>query len=1057
MRMLCVFCVVTACFAAQAAIVVSGVNVATNVSSQAVAATYSSEVSNIDLIDSSQLALSSWEQDKDPFFASSELNDGTGMPLTGGTQGTYMPATFGSGNYLPFTYTYLLDTSSVTQGYDIVEIDSFAGWNENGATLGNQMYELLVSTVDTTNFISMGTNTYAPFDASSGSASATRMTLIDGNGGSITTGVDAIRFVFMDHGVHYGGVDGTVYTEVDVHGCPSELPSVAEPNVTVTAYHYDGSGVGAQPSNWADSGGVELINDKFPSDMHYSDGEWVGFLDELPDDGTSHPQVTFDLDARYVMSEIEIYYFHSITQAGGSVTAPEEVFVSFSTDGLNYTTPVSYTNEFDSSYAGAAMRMAALDVSNNVASYVRLDFRNTSPWTFLAEVDFTATERAKPPLALDDQFVGTSINVTNWIEHDSATKVSQNDNLLLADGTDSWSDCGLESTFTFGRNQECIIESVAKVSINTANASPIGYGSWDPTITSYFMAFRQNSNFAICKEDSFTDTGIAYNNNQWYKFRMTLSESVVLCEIYADLNGDGDFEDAGEGTDIIARAPGSYIAHSSYDDLKMRLNNYSVNLMTLKSVSIYENFTHESLNQAVIEAQALHDGAVEGSGDGAYPVGSKATLQSVIDAAEAVNDDQDATKVEIATAEADLEAAVLQFKASIIGGVSALNHIISTGQSLSVGWNGSPPLSTTQPYGNMMLSGLGQTGTELIPLIEGLNYTGANVETMSSSMANTLTVLSPNNRFTSVVARNGIGGAPYSSIKKGTSAYNKALTQVANAQAEAARLVRDYQVAAITTIHGESDHQNGNGEFYDDYLIEWQSDYNSDAKALTGQTNNIPMFLCQMSSHTMYNSTTSVVPSAQLWVSENSEWHTLVAPKYFLTYSDGVHLTAASYRHLGEYYGKAMKRVFVDKEEWIPLSPRKIFMNGSVITVDFIVPAGSIAIDTTLVMEQTNYGFEYADDSSSATISAVSVVDSDTISISLTATPTGSNPRLRYAYTGVAGSWSGWNQSGSARGNIRDSDATTSLYGNNLYNWLVHFDYTVPFRRTYYGTILIFR
>ena len=372
----------------------------------------------------------------------------------------------------------------------------------------------------------------------------------------------------------------------------------------------------------------------------------------------------------------------------------------------------------------------------------------------------------------------------------------------------------------------------------------------------------------------------------------------------------------------------------------------------------------------------------------------------------------------------------------------SFHHILGTGQSLSVGWRGGPPLTTTQPYNNLMLSGVGQTGTELIPLIEGPNLRGDEVETMSSALANTLTARSPQTNYTSIVTRHGDGSKSYAGLKKGTAYYTKGMDQVQKAMDFAVTYSNEYRVVAITTVHGESDHKGGTAN-YDDLLLEWRSDYDADVKVLTGQTNDIPMFFCQMSSHTKYGDATSLIPYDQLWVAENSRLHYMVCPKYFLPYSDGVHLNAQGYRLLGEYYGKALKQVLVDGLDWQPLKPTEISIAGAVITVKFHVPAPPLMIDTATVLSQTNLGFEYADDSASATISSVVIVAGDVIEITLNTAPTGANPRVRYAYTGVAGANAG--SSGAARGNIRDSDSTSSLYGNTLYNWLVHFDHPLPF------------
>jgi hypothetical protein len=271
------------------------------------------------------------------------------------------------------------------------------------------------------------------------------------------------------------------------------------------------------------------------------------------------------------------------------------------------------------------------------------------------------------------------------------------------------------------------------------------------------------------------------------------------------------------------------------------------------------------------------------------------------------------------------------------------------------------------------------------------------------------------------------------------------MEQIGNAMAAAQRLGQGYNVVAVCAVHGESDHDSRNGPYYAGYLREWQHDYDTDAKSITGQTNDVPMFLCQMSSYTFGNSATSLIPSAQLYATENFTNLFLVGPKYFLVYSDGLHLTAESYRRLGEYYGKVLQKVLVRGERWRPLTPDTIAISGRNIAVEFHVPAPPIVIDTASVLAKDNYGFEYADDLSSASISGVTITGRETLVITLDKVPTGPHPRLRYAFTGTPGSWAGANQPGSARGNIRDSDTTPSLYGSSLANWLVHFDYAIPF------------
>lgn len=202
-------------------------------------------VSTNDLVNTNQATLTSWNRDKAPFFETTTLNDGRGHP-TNASQGTYMPNTFGSGSKLPFTYTFILNTNASPNGYDITSVRTFAGWNQNGAQLGNQKYELLVKTAGTTNFSSLGIFAYTPFATNNTQqASATMMTVAPTQGLVLATGVAEVRFIFMDHGTKSPlyGIDGTVYFEADVFGQKTILQP--PPDVTI-----GGSGAGDLSLSW---------------------------------------------------------------------------------------------------------------------------------------------------------------------------------------------------------------------------------------------------------------------------------------------------------------------------------------------------------------------------------------------------------------------------------------------------------------------------------------------------------------------------------------------------------------------------------------------------------------------------------------------------------------------------------------------------------------------------------------------------------------------------------------------------------------------------------------
>jgi hypothetical protein len=389
-----------------------------------------------------------------------------------------------------------------------------------------------------------------------------------------------------------------------------------------------------------------------------------------------------------------------------------------------------------------------------------------------------------------------------------------------------------------------------------------------------------------------------------------------------------------------------------------------------------------------------------------------------------------------------------------------LNQILSTGQSLSVGAQGVPPLTTTQPYDNkMFVTGVmaGATGlTSLVPLVEGDVIPGSNVpvETMSSSLADLVTKLAreqsllgqPDGKRTHdlLVSVHGVGGIAYSGLKKGTAPYTTGMAQAKAGMDLAAALGKSFEIRAVTTVHGETDHLNGNVTYEGD-LVEWQHDYETDVNALTGRTGVLPFFQTQMSSWTKLGSVTSAIPYAQLAAHvDNPGKIILVGPKYHLPYAaDGVHLTNEGYRHMGEDYAKAYRRVVVEGGTWEPVRPKTVTRVDKVVTITFFVPAPPLVLDTNLVTNPGNYGFEFVDDAAvTPGVDSVALVGPDTVQITLTAVPTGANKSIHYAAAAALGAAGG--PTTGPRGNLRDSDATPSRNGYALYNWCVHFLAPVP-------------
>jgi hypothetical protein len=451
-----------------------------------------------------------------------------------------------------------------------------------------------------------------------------------------------------------------------------------------------------------------------------------------------------------------------------------------------------------------------------------------------------------------------------------------------------------------------------------------------------------------------------------------------------------------------------------------------------------------------------------------------------------------------------------------------IHHILMDGQSLSQGLFGNygpgptfplaGPLSTTQPFDppNLMLgdgcnwdSGGGHCaylGVPFKPLVESVDPTHISspsqvppgVETIASGMANTLRSFASG--FVSLVSHHGWTGTPYSGLQRtptspglpvtGTVFYQTLVDAIKTAKADAAAASRAYTVDALVITHGEQDQLNHvPAAAYEADLLQWQADVSFDRNRLTGQTGTIPMFLDEMSSWAPFgqptpNTDTTLNPASagaalgQWWAArDHPDKIFLTTPKYgFIPYfGDNVHLSNAGYRMLGGYHAKALKKVLVDGGRWVPLAPRSISISGKVITLRLWVPAGSITIDTstlvnftacTMVFDPSVYttptdcrnaggtwkvnGLEFYDSTNSAYISSVEVASGDTLTITLNTAPSGSDQRIRAAYSSRLNSadiFHNW----SVGTNIRDTDTAVDYSGVHLYDWLVTFDEPVGF------------
>jgi hypothetical protein len=400
-----------------------------------------------------------------------------------------------------------------------------------------------------------------------------------------------------------------------------------------------------------------------------------------------------------------------------------------------------------------------------------------------------------------------------------------------------------------------------------------------------------------------------------------------------------------------------------------------------------------------------------------------------------------------------------------------ITHIMSYGQSLSMGAHAYPALTTTQQFDSLMFSdGLrtsptGHGGTpalyaSLVPLIEapdptyGATFTETPVGGMFEQIKTLVELengLSYSQQSWQLLGSSpGANGETIAHLSKGNPAarYPILVADVTNGYALAQAAGKSYVVSAVTLTEGESDQYQGlSGATYMASMTQLLSDINSDVKSITGQTDDVVMIGDQIATHKVQvGNNFPTIALAQLAQHEAASGFYLACPMYMMPYypTDNLHLTNLASKWLGAYYGIAYKRLVVDGLPFDIVRPLSMLTQGKIITVKFSVPSAPLVLDTTQVALNTNYGFELVDSGGAAlTISSVALTEPDTIKIVAAATvPSGAKLRYAFSGSGVSGPVTG------PRGNLRDSQGDSIVFDQTginarMDNWCALFEKTL--------------
>jgi hypothetical protein len=356
------------------------------------------------------------------------------------------------------------------------------------------------------------------------------------------------------------------------------------------------------------------------------------------------------------------------------------------------------------------------------------------------------------------------------------------------------------------------------------------------------------------------------------------------------------------------------------------------------------------------------------------------------------------------------------------------------------------------------------------PLLEMVGPAGSQATTSGETVcsgfaAQFASALDANQRL--VLDCSGRGSAPWfqpagsasAVVELGPRSVHYANTQSAQA------LVRKYAEAAgaqyvwagMLMLHGEADAGNLSGSgvptTYAAYLadmVQCVTSFNQLARTRSRYHRGKRVYQKQVSSIVTSQPGAFDIARAQADASLQCASLSCTGGAYDLTYNnDGIHITAAAVRFMGEKFGKWARRIEREGAAAVVFAPYKAILAGAVCTLKFNVPWGlAIVLDTVTVAAVTGgaYGVKaYNGDTSALAISNVALgADSKSLVVTFAAAPSLANaPYITIADASTTNNALLSGPTQGARSNIRNAETEVgALSGLPLYDWACH--YKIP-------------
>jgi len=370
-------------------------------------------------------------------------------------------------------------------------------------------------------------------------------------------------------------------------------------------------------------------------------------------------------------------------------------------------------------------------------------------------------------------------------------------------------------------------------------------------------------------------------------------------------------------------------------------------------------------------------------------------------------------------------------------------HLIIYGQSLSVGHQSWPPLSTTAVNNNFMIGSQvwinydNSVTNALNPLIaKPAKAAESQSKLRTSSMMCECPLVSATNhiqlktagKYKFIASACGVGGQSIEQLSKEYSSPTD-YANFTNAISYASSISASIHCPAIFWMQGEDNYTKGSPTStsglsggtctsdkarYKSLMLNLKNDMQSDIKAKYNQPDK-PVFITYQTGKSYSKGKELNIGMAQLEAANEYDDIICAGPVYHLPDRWG-HLDANGYRWYGELLAKVYYKTQVLGEDFNPLQPKEIARttDAKIIKVKFLVPFLPLVLDQKLTAKQPDFGFEIYLNGTKVALSSV-VVNGDCIDLTSTVNLIG---EIEVVYAGI-------NTAGI--GNLRDSDPYTAF------------------------------